>query len=60
MKQCPQCAFTDAEFKPTMTIPEAKGGGVGDLANALTGNRSCSPRQRHLNSLVKGTEYSGP
>jgi len=32
-------AFTDAEFKPAMAIAEAKGGGVGDVANALMGNR---------------------
>ena len=31
--------FTDASFKPTMTIPEAKGGGVQDVTNAIINNR---------------------
>ncbi|HEU4557125.1 MAG TPA: vWA domain-containing protein [Longimicrobium sp.] len=31
--------FTDASFKPAMTIPEAKGGGVQDVTNAVINNR---------------------
>ena len=31
--------FTDASFKPTMSIPEAKGGGVQDVMNAVINNR---------------------
>jgi hypothetical protein len=31
--------FTDASFKPAMTIPEAKGGGVQDVTNAIINNR---------------------
>jgi hypothetical protein len=31
--------FTDASFKPTMSIPEAKGGGVEDVTNAIINNR---------------------
>ena len=31
--------FTDASFKETMSIPEAKGGGVQDVINALVNNR---------------------
>lgn len=31
--------FTDAEYKPTMAIPEAKGGGLNDVVNAVTSNR---------------------
>lgn len=31
--------FTDASFKPTMTIPQAKGGGVQDVTNAVINNR---------------------
>lgn len=31
--------FTDASFKPTMAIPEARGGGIVDLSNLCTGNR---------------------
>jgi len=31
--------FTDAEFKPVMVIPEAKGGGLTDVINVVTANR---------------------
>jgi hypothetical protein len=31
--------FTDASFKPTMTIPEGAGGGVADVTNAIINNR---------------------
>lgn len=31
--------FTDASFKPAMSIPEAKGGGVADVTNAIINNR---------------------
>ncbi|CAN5726480.1 hypothetical protein BH23GEM5_BH23GEM5_06750 [soil metagenome] len=31
--------FTDASFKETMSIPEAKGGGVADVTNAMVNNR---------------------
>ena len=31
--------FTDASFKPAMTIPEAKGGGIQDVTNAVINNR---------------------
>ena len=31
--------FTDASFKETMGIPEAKGGGLQDVANVIMGNR---------------------
>lgn len=31
--------FTDASFKPSMSIPEAKGGGVQDITNAIINNR---------------------
>ena len=31
--------FTDASFKPAMSIPEAKGGGVQDVTNAIINNR---------------------
>ncbi len=31
--------FTDASFKETMVIPEAKGGGMQDVANVIMANR---------------------
>jgi hypothetical protein len=31
--------FTDASYKPTMVIPEAKGGGLADVVNAIINNR---------------------
>jgi len=31
--------FTDASFKPTMSLPEAKGGGIQDVINAVINNR---------------------
>ena len=31
--------FTDASFKETMAIPEAKGGGLQDVTNVIMGNR---------------------
>ncbi|HEX8431503.1 MAG TPA: vWA domain-containing protein [Longimicrobium sp.] len=31
--------FTDASFKPTMSIPEARGGGIQDVTNAVINNR---------------------
>lgn len=31
--------FTDASFKETMSIPEARGGGVADVTNAMVNNR---------------------
>jgi hypothetical protein len=31
--------FTDASYKPAMSIPEAKGGGLADVVNALINNR---------------------
>jgi hypothetical protein len=31
--------FTDASYKPTMVIPEAKGGGLADVINAIINNR---------------------
>jgi von Willebrand factor type A domain len=31
--------FTDASFKPAMTIPEGAGGGVADVTNAIINNR---------------------
>jgi hypothetical protein len=31
--------FTDASFKPAMSIPEARGGGVQDVTNAIINNR---------------------
>jgi hypothetical protein len=31
--------FTDASYKPTMTIPEAAGGGIQDVVNAVINNR---------------------
>jgi hypothetical protein len=31
--------FTDASFKPVMSIPEAKGGGIQDVTNAVINNR---------------------
>ena len=31
--------FTDASFKPAMSIPEARGGGVQDVTNAVINNR---------------------
>lgn len=31
--------FTDASFKEPMTIPEAKGGGIADVTNAMVNNR---------------------
>jgi hypothetical protein len=31
--------FTDASYKPTMSIPEARGGGFDDVKNVLTSNR---------------------
>ena len=31
--------FTDASFKESMTIPEARGGGIADVTNAMVNNR---------------------
>jgi hypothetical protein len=31
--------FTDASFKETLSIPEAKGGGLQDVANVIMANR---------------------
>ncbi|MBA2244468.1 MAG: hypothetical protein H0W11_05905, partial [Gemmatimonadetes bacterium] len=31
--------FTDASFKETMSIPEARGGGIQDVMNAIVNNR---------------------
>ena len=31
--------FTDASYKPTLSIPEARGGGLADVVNAIINNR---------------------